>query len=420
MMNLPKKRPSLLFILLSAGVITSLVFTGAVILPGLAASSAGPTLSIPSNIFAQPGSTAVIPISFAANGNQIASSVFSLDYDETWLVFDPGMANAYTFSLPASFVGSCSADPADTDGEIDCFILDPTAPLEVLPDSVVLTVILKTLNPSSPTSAAVGFSQNSPPASFGDTQGQSVTGNTVNGSVLISSIPAPRGFIPLVGRALLPLVALTPTPTSTGAATHTPTPTLTPTGTVTHTPTPTSTTQPPSCSDYIVNGGFESSSGWELPLTVYSAGYSTSQAHKGSRSMRTGIERTAQNVFSYSSARQAVSIPSNAKSADLEFWYYPVSEDVLSLPARLSPTGRLFENSPLSNDLQYVIVVDAYNNWIGTLLWQLSNSQDWTHEKFNLKNYAGMTIKIQFGTFNNGTGGVSAMYEDDVSLTVCR
>ena len=136
--------------------------------------------------------------------------------------------------------------------------------------------------------------------------------------------------------------------------------------------------------------------------------------------MRTGIERTAQNVFSYSSARQAVSIPSNAKSVDLEFWYYPVSEDVLSLPARLSPTGRLFENSPLSNDLQYVIVVDAYNNWIGTLLWQLSNSQDWTHEKFSLKNYAGMTIKIQFGTFNNGTGGVSAMYEDDVSLTVCR
>jgi len=66
-----------------------------------------------------------IPVNFTSNGFDIASVVFSVDYDENWLSFNEGLPGAITLNLPPEFVGACDADPADTDGEIDCFIYDP-------------------------------------------------------------------------------------------------------------------------------------------------------------------------------------------------------------------------------------------------------------------------------------------------------
>jgi hypothetical protein len=39
--------------------------------------------------------------------------------------------------------------------------------------------------------------------------------------------------------------------------------------------------------------------------------------------------------------------------------------------------------------------------------------------QFNLKPYAGLTIQLQWGSYNNGWDGVTAMYIDDVSLIAC-
>jgi hypothetical protein len=33
--------------------------------------------------------------------------------------------------------------------------------------------------------------------------------------------------------------------------------------------------------------------------------------------------------------------------------------------------------------------------------------------------YAGRTIKLHFGAYNNGWGGATGMYLDDVSLELC-
>jgi hypothetical protein len=44
----------------------------------------------------------------------------------------------------------------------------------------------------------------------------------------------------------------------------------------------------------------------------------------------------------------------------------------------------------------------------------------WVNENFNLMDFAGETIQLYFGTFNNGLLKNSAMYVDDVVLTVCR
>jgi hypothetical protein len=174
------------------------------------------------------------------------------------------------------------------------------------------------------------------------------------------------------------------------------------------------------CSEAIINGSFEDNSGWDIPITEYTAGYSTSEAHTGSRSMRTGIINPADNKFSYSSARQIVSIPSGTTSAYLTFWIKPFSGQVnrLSLPAKPAISSRL-DQVQMSGDVQYVLVLDSNFNIINTLIWQLSDSRAWTEYQFNLAGYAGKTIWLHFGTYNDGSDGISSMYVDDVSLDIC-
>jgi hypothetical protein len=55
-------------------------------------------------------------------------------------------------------------------------------------------------------------------------------------------------------------------------------------------------------------------------VTAYKAKYSTAQAHGGSRSTRIGIVDPGDNVYSYSSARQLVTIPDDGSSATLRSW----------------------------------------------------------------------------------------------------
>ncbi len=193
-----------------------------------------------------------------------------------------------------------------------------------------------------------------------------------------------------------------------------------PTPTPGPTPVPTATPVPGTCSERVGNGGFEATADWYIPITEFSAAYSTAQAHAGARSMRTGIPYAAYNRYSYSDAGQVVSIPSNTKTATLGMWVYPISAEVTTqaLPSS-QPTGELFGTEAMANDVQYVLILDAYGNWIDTLLWQRSDAQAWTYHEFDVSEYAGYTIRVQFGTYNDGLGGVTSMYVDDVSLQAC-
>jgi hypothetical protein len=177
---------------------------------------------------------------------------------------------------------------------------------------------------------------------------------------------------------------------------------------------------PGTCSERVGNGSFETTADWYIPITEFSAAYTTDQAHTGTRSMRTGIPFAAYNRYSYSDAGQAVSIPANTTSATLGLWVYPVSTEVTNqvLPSS-QPTGGMFGTEAMANDVQYVLILDAYGNWVDTLLWQRSNAQAWTYHQFDLTKYAGYTIRVQFGTYNDGLGGVTSMYVDDVSLQAC-
>jgi hypothetical protein len=53
-----------------------------------------------------------------------------------------------------------------------------------------------------------------------------------------------------------------------------------------------------------------------------------------------------------------------------------------------------------------------------------SNARQWTSYQYDLMKYAGRTLYVYFGTFNNGWLGwqnsSTAMFVDDVSLIVCK
>jgi hypothetical protein len=158
--------------------------------PGTAQPAGSPGLTLPDRVPAAPNSTVTLPVSFTAGGHQISSLIFSLDYDPTWLSFDPtdgdddGIPDAVTLSLPSGFSASVMFNAGDTDGELDFFVADTFPPLAWLPDGTLASVTLHTGNPPTSTEAAVDFSTD-PAISFGNTAGQSVPGTADNGSVWI-------------------------------------------------------------------------------------------------------------------------------------------------------------------------------------------------------------------------------------------
>jgi hypothetical protein len=132
--------------------------------------------------------------------------------------------------------------------------------------------------------------------------------------------------------------------------------------------------------------------------TVYWAGYSTARAHSGSRSMRLGIE-TGPNLYSYSSAQQAVTISSGASYAQLSFYYYPVS-------------------TPGDDDTIYFCVLRAADDSEIKCHFWTEYTPGWHLGTFNLLEYAEQDVKVHFGVRNDGANGVTAVYLDDVQLHV--
>jgi hypothetical protein len=180
----------------------------------------------------------------------------------------------------------------------------------------------------------------------------------------------------------------------------------------------------PPCGDAFTNRGFEHDNpdSWEIPVTTYSARYSTDQAHTELRSMQTGIVKSADNIYSYSSARQLVELPSSSASATLRMWVYPISTEVLETAKALPPVpqeGRAFSEAVLASDVQYVVVLDQNDIVLKTLYWARKDNQVWRLLEFNLNAYLGDKIQIEFGTYNDGWDGVTAMYVDDASLEYC-
>lgn len=165
----------------------------------------------------------------------------------------------------------------------------------------------------------------------------------------------------------------------------------------------------------LINGNFEADSGWTMPATPYPARYTNTLAYAGQRALQTGIANDS-NTFAYSDAYQTITIPAGM-NATLRFHYYPVSGETTraSLAALFAPDAR----EPVAGDLQYALLYSADGSTrLATLLSELSNSQHWQTVTVDLSAYAGQTIRLYFGTYNDGAGGHTALYVDNLSLLI--
>ena len=172
--------------------------------------------------------------------------------------------------------------------------------------------------------------------------------------------------------------------------------------------------------DILINGNFEADSGWEIPVTRYQASYTDDVVYAGQQAAQAGLVNYI-NKLAYSSVRQEVTLPANTITATLRVQVYPVSEETnLVSQAQLFPADGLAQATAVAaGDAQYGLVLDPdTGETLETIFWQLSNDQVWQTHTIDLSAYAGQTIRLHFGVYNDDLGGRTAVYLDNASLLV--
>ena len=145
---------------------------------------AGPSLTIPQEIAGTPGETAVASITFDADGNEIASITFAVDYDRKCLSFDSNDANfdrvpdSVSLNVPAAFITQVLFV-----NQAIRFVL--FAQGVTMPDGAFANITLTVSDEEEcrGTTANVGFSFG---PNFGDSFGRPVSGWSQEGSIKIA------------------------------------------------------------------------------------------------------------------------------------------------------------------------------------------------------------------------------------------
>jgi hypothetical protein len=191
-----------------------------------------------------------------------------------------------------------------------------------------------------------------------------------------------------------------------------PGPTVVPTATpmptvISPLPTPTLTataTNATSCTDPLINGGFEGNTGWVLRNTPKPAAYTTEQTHTGSRSVRLGIPMAGSDATSFSSIMQEVTIPMVGNAVTLRWWQWVGTEEsTTTAPGTTS-------------DRQEVLLLTPADQVIAVIQRTRQTSGGWQEVTADLNGYRGQTLKLYFNVYNDGINGRTWMYIDDVQL----
>ncbi len=156
----------------------------------------------------------------------------------------------------------------------------------------------------------------------------------------------------------------------------------------------------------ISNGDFEQGlQGWQWNDFPRHANVVTTVVHSGVYAARLGIEPPDPLEYSYATATYSVSVPSGVQPARLSFWYWPRREGLAGDPKRSRQFAYVLEGNKIS---QKLFEFDE-------------NDSGWQYAEFDLTQYAGHSISIQFGVYHDGNAVYdkrSALYVDDVSLVV--
>ena len=66
-----------------------------------------------------------------------------------------------------------------------------------------------------------------------------------------------------------------------------------------------------------------------------------------------------------------------------------------------------------------VMILDSDGQILESLFVDRRSDQVWREYAHDLSPYAGREIRLYFGVYNNGSGGATGMYVDDVTLGPC-
>ncbi len=183
------------------------------------------------------------------------------------------------------------------------------------------------------------------------------------------------------------------------------------------------------CQELLRNGGYEGGDGWVFGSTPRPAAYTTKTVRSGGRALRAGIEPGTANVESYSSAYQAFRVPREAASATLRFWWWRRTEEAplaqaqaLSLEAAALPV--LVDGWPalqvVAPDTQQALLLDADTRVIvARISVDRVNDGGWVQQTYDLMPYRDRNLLLYLNAYNDGAGGRTWMYVDDVSISYC-
>jgi hypothetical protein len=158
------------------------------------------------------------------------------------------------------------------------------------------------------------------------------------------------------------------------------------------------------CIELVSNGDFEAfGPGWNLLASSTPPMYVSDVTFNNSgQAMRLGIISDA-NASSISAIEQPIALPATATSIVLTFRYYP-----------------LYDAEPGPGDLQYADIYNAMTNqFAGRALGVQLDERAWLAKDYDLTSLAGQSIRLVFAVNNDGVGGRTAMYIDNVSVTAC-
>lgn len=154
------------------------------------------------------------------------------------------------------------------------------------------------------------------------------------------------------------------------------------------------------CTDVVVNGGFETDSGWILGNNAV---LDTTVVHSGARSARLGILPSEPGPTDedglYSSVRQSTTLLVGS-SARLQLWVEPFGEAL--------DTG----------DYHYIVLLDQWDGYHLLDKWR-SNSQTWELREYDLTEYLGQDVTVYIGVYNDADDDTAVLYVDDVVVEVC-
>jgi hypothetical protein len=216
------------------------------------------------------------------------------------------------------------------------------------------------------------------------------------------------------------------------------------------------------CDSQIINGGFETlplpgdpvNTGWLYDANAIINPYyslAPDPIHSGLVSMQTGIPPEgvcsvltglcyADLAGTFSEVWQRnIDLPDDQSGGLLTFWVYRTRLEGVPPPTLLQPSagldptknvapfadpaflGPLAPTATPEEDWVYAYIFDDSGDFLAKPLWQrATNDAFWIRYSVDLSDYMGQQIEVLFGTYNDGVGGPSAMWIDDVEVGTCE